>query len=52
VSSSFALLSAAQDIHAALVQPKLPEALINQHFGKQPSNATTPRWDGRGRILR
>jgi hypothetical protein len=40
VSSSFALLSAAQDIQAALVQPKLLEALINQHFGKQPSRAT------------
>jgi hypothetical protein len=42
VSSSFALLSAAQDIQAVLVQPKLLEALINQHFGKQAYGALTP----------
>jgi hypothetical protein len=41
-----------QDVQAALVQPKLMEALINQHFAKQPPGAVTPRWDGRGRILR
>jgi hypothetical protein len=43
---------APQDVQAALVQPKLLEALINQHFAKQPSSAIAPRWDGRGRILR
>jgi hypothetical protein len=41
-----------QDVQAALVQPKLMEALINQHFAKQPAGAVTPRWDGRGRLLR
>jgi hypothetical protein len=30
------------------VQPKLLEALINQHFAKQLSSTVTPRWDGPG----
>jgi hypothetical protein len=33
---------APQDVQAALVQPKLLEALINQHFGKQPPSAIPP----------
>jgi hypothetical protein len=41
-----------QDIQAALVQPKLLEALINQHFGRQTPSAVKARQDGRGRILR
>jgi hypothetical protein len=41
-----------QDIQAALEQPKVMEALINQHFGKQPSGAANTRSDGRGRIPR
>jgi hypothetical protein len=43
---------APQDVQAALAQPKVLEALINQYFGKQAPGAVKTRQHGRGGILR